>query len=372
VMETDNANVARTPLSRRRFLLAALGAVSLPRMVHGAGAARPLRLLSPAGADGSHYAASIEDGRARHAVSLPMRGHGMVVDPRKPHEALIIARRPGTTVARIGLDTGHLLQQWHSDEDRHFYGHACYSADGGTLFLTENDVATGEGLVTVRDAVDLKVLAEYATHGIGPHELMMLADGKTLVVANGGILTLPETGRVKLNRGRIASSLVYLDSETGRLLGKYMVPSKDLSLRHLAVCGEGRVAAALQFEGDRRQPGGPLLMFHHGEDALQFAAAPPDVWDRMRHYAASVAYDPSSAQFALSCPLGNTLGCWTSAGAYAGSISIPKVSGIAFGAGQGFASNEAGQIFALNLATLSARLVSESPRFQWDNHLYLA
>jgi len=145
-----------------------------------------------------------------------MRGHGLQVDPRRRNEALVIARRPGTQAVKLDLETGRVLRQWQAGEDRHFFGHACFSADGGTLFVTENDIEAGQGLVTVRDADDFRVLAEYRTDGIGPHELLLMPDGVTLAVANGGIQTLPETGRVKLNRGRIETSLVYLDSRDGR------------------------------------------------------------------------------------------------------------------------------------------------------------
>jgi hypothetical protein len=241
-----------------------------------------------------------------------------------------------------------------------------------TIFVTENDVATGQGLVTVRDATDFHVLAEYRSHGIGPHELLLLDDGVTLAVANGGVRTLPETGRVKLNRGRVESSLAYLDSRDGRLSGLYPVPSAQLSLRHLAVAANGRIAAALQFEGDRDQAGVPLMMFHRGESSLQHAQAPQADWNRMRHYAASVAYDSSSNRFALSCPRGNIVGCWTSEGDHVGSIEVPKVSGIAFGAGQGFATNELGEIYPLDLAHRHASLEARLPQMQWDNHLYLA
>lgn len=358
-------------LSRRNFVLAGLGTALLPRLDH---AATPtLQLLSPATRNGRHFAASLAPNAAEpHLASMPMRGHGLLLDPRHPAEALIISRRPGTLAVKCDIKSGRILQQWQSEENRHFFGHACYSTDGRTLFVTENDIDAGQGLVTVRDADNFRVLAEYRTHGIGPHELLLMPDGFTLAVANGGIQTLPETGRVKLNRGRIDTSLVYLDSRDGKLIGKYPVPSTQQSLRHLAVTPGGRLAAALQFEGDKGQPGVPLLMFHHGESSIQFAKAPQSMWDRMRHYAASVAYAPSSDRFVLTCPLGNMIACWTTAGEYMGQIDIPKVSGIALINGEGFASNELGEVYRLDLSKLQAELHISIPGLQWDNHLYLS
>src|SRR5690606_6230349 len=182
---------------------------------------------------------------------------------------------------------------WHADEARHFYGHACFSRDGKTVFTTENDIDTGDGVVSVRDARDFSVLDEYPTHGIGPHELLLMPDGVTLVVANGGVLTFPETGRVKLNRGRIVSSLAYIDSRDGKLIDKFVVPIPQMSLRHLAVTPDGQVGGAMQYEGNRKE-GQPLMIFHHGETALQLASASQAAWERMANYAASIAYDTHS------------------------------------------------------------------------------
>ncbi|WP_158597924.1 DUF1513 domain-containing protein [Noviherbaspirillum saxi] len=358
-------------VTRRNFLAAAAGLLVLPKP--GFSIAPGLQLVSPVSRDGEHFAAGLPTARnAPHLVRLPMRGHGLSLDPRHPDEALIIGRRPGTIAVKVSMTKGTLIQQWSAAEDRHFLGHAVFSRDGDTIFMTENNADSGRGIVSVRDATSFRVLAEYDTHGIGPHELMMMPDGVTLAVANGGIRTLPETGRVKLNRGRIETSLVYLDSRTGQLRGKYVVPSTQQSLRHLAVTPDGRVAAALQFEGDKKTPDVPLMMFHHGESTLKFATAPDTVWNRMRHYAASVAYDPLSDCFALTCPLGDTMGIWSSAGEYLGSIAVPKVSGVAFHDGRGFASNELGEVYQIDLLRLTATRLAHFPGMQWDNHLYLA
>lgn len=366
--------IAHGGLSRRSFVFGGIGTLLLPLAANAAidHAAPGVRLLSPISHAGQHFAVRLENDGRPHLATLPVRGHGLELDPRKPLEALIIARRPGTVAIKVNMDSGQVLKQWEAGEDRHFFGHGCYSPDGRAIFVTENDIETGKGLVTVRDADDFRVLAEYPTHGIGPHELLLLPDGVTLAIANGGIQTHPETGRVKLNRGRIDSSLVYLDSRDGKLLGHYPVASTQHSLRHLAIASNGRLAAALQFEGDRKLPGSRLMAFHHGEPALQFAEAPQAAWDRMQHYAASVAYDPTSDCFALTCPRGNTLACWTALGRYAGHIDLPKVSGVAFAGERGFASNELGAVYRIDLRRLTADLYTKLDGMQWDNHLYVA
>jgi hypothetical protein len=66
-----------------------------------------------------------------------------------------------------------------------------------------------------------------------PHELLLDADG-SLVVANGGIPALPETGRLKIHMDRMDASLVRLDTRTGALRGQWRLADKRLSLRHIA------------------------------------------------------------------------------------------------------------------------------------------
>lgn len=304
------------------------------------------------------------------AAALPGRGHGVLLHPSQRETAWVISRRPGTSALQVELGTGKVLRLIESEESRHFYGHACYSEDGKTVFTTENDIDTGQGIISVRDADDFRLLDEYASHGIGPHELLLMPDGATLAVANGGIKTFPETGRVKLNRGRIVSSLAYLDSRTGKLLGLYEVPLPQSSLRHLAVTPEGHVAGAMQFEGDKNGKGQALVIFHRGERTLQVAAAPQQDWDAMANYAASIAYDKASGHFVITCPLGDAIAFWHVQKGYAGLLRLPKASGIVFNESGGYVSNELGEIHELDLDKRKLKLHARLERLQWDNHLY--
>src|SRR5690606_17233195 len=105
---------------------------------------------------------------------------------------------------------------------------------------------TGAGFIGVRDARSLEVFARWETGGSDPHELA-LADGG-LWVANGGIETRPETGRMKHHLERMDSSLVRLDAATGRLTGQWRLDDRRLGLRHLALAGDGTIGIALQAE----------------------------------------------------------------------------------------------------------------------------
>lgn len=362
---------SRFSLTRRQLLAAGLGAATtlLPWRAHARTSGR--QLLSPASFKQQFVLARLDqDLKPDLNTGMPFRGHGLRIDPLDASRALIIARRPGTQAIEVDLSTGEVTKIWQSEDDRHFYGHACFSRDGKTVFTTENNIDTGDGIVSVRDAQTFRVLDEYPSYGIGPHELLMMPDGVTLVVANGGIKTFPETGRVKLNRGRIVSSLAYIDSRTGKLAGLYEVPVPQSSLRHLAVSPDGLVAGAMQYEGSQNKAGQPLLVFHRGESALQIADAPVQAWKTMSNYAASVAYDSVSGHFAISCPLGDTVALWNAQRAYEGLVKIPKASGIVFNEESGFVSNESGEIYLLDMKRFEARVHASLDNLQWDNHLY--
>ena len=110
-------------------------------------------------------------------------------------------------------------------------------------------------MLGVRDATDgYRQIGELASFGVGPHELVLMPDGATLAVANGGIRTHPDRDRAKLNLDSMAPSLAYLDLADGKLRADYRLAEEhhQLSIRHLAVLGTGGVAIAMQYEGDMR------------------------------------------------------------------------------------------------------------------------
>ncbi len=142
--------------------------------------------------------------RVSAALDVPTRAHGLLVE--RGGTILSVARRPGDWLLRWRTDGRPVAWAW-IDPDRAFNGHVIASPDGLTLYTTETRLDTGAGLIGVRDARTLAKRAEWPTHGMDPHELVLDTDG-SLIVANGGIPTQPETGRQKLHLDKMDSSLV--------------------------------------------------------------------------------------------------------------------------------------------------------------------
>ena len=113
---------------------------------------------------------------------------------------MVFARRPGSFALAFDIHDRRAPVLFTTPANRHFYGHGVFSRDGRLLYATEHDNETRDGLIGVYNATGgYKRIGEMPTYGIGPHEVILLSDGKTLAVANGGIETHIETGREKLN-----------------------------------------------------------------------------------------------------------------------------------------------------------------------------
>ena len=330
--------------------------------------------------EGSHGFAGFTQRGIRFETALPGRGHGCAVRPGGM-EAVAFARRPGRFMVVIDPRNGRTVRRIAAAEGRHYFGHGVFSPDGALLYVTESayDAAGGAvGAIGIYDARDgYRRIGEHAGFGIGPHEIGLLSDGRTLAVAVGGILTHPDTGRAKLNIPVMDPSLVYVDRHSGALLERHRPPPAQHrnSIRHLAIAAGDVVVAVLQYQGP---PGDrpPLVMMHRRGDAARFLSAPDPVQARMRNYCGSVAVDPASQVAAVTSPQGGIVTFWSLAGrTFVGALDMPD--------GCGIASDEAGGGFIVTSGTGRAMAVDAAgPRAadaalplaacRWDNHLTVA
>jgi len=246
--------------ARRRWL----GALALGVCVPGVAMAsndRATRLLAAWQSDEEQCIGLIDlaagEARVAHSLPVPTRAHGLFVEAGG--SVLAMARRPGDWLVRWHPTSGATQWQWIEDDHR-FNGHVMASPDGQTLWTTETDRESGQGRVALRDARTLARTAAFATQGMDPHEMLVLparvgdVPAGSLLVANGGIPTQPETGRAKRELDRMDASLVALDGTMGRVLGQWRLSDPRLSIRHLAWDpASHRVGIALQAEHDDTQ-----------------------------------------------------------------------------------------------------------------------
>lgn len=314
-----------------------------------------------------------EAGQIGKPIRLPDRGHSMAY--HHPSGKLVaFARRPGTFALVIDLKNPDDQFEIKGAPGRHFYGHGVFSPDGRWLLATENDYENGNGVVGVYDAKDqFKRVSEFSTHGIGPHEMAWLSDGKTLVVANGGLRTHPEMGRQKLNLPTMDSSLVYIDYPTGQLLSAHRLASRfqKMSIRHLTVTSGDTVALAMQYQGPRSHHF-PLVGLQERDSDIQLLSAPSPIDQQMRNYCGSIA--SSGDTLCVSSPRGNVITFWSvSQQKYIGMHQLNDGCGLAPLDDQGTFMISSGEGTLFHGRALSQGGVELSPlpraNTRWDNHM---
>ena len=185
-------------------------------------------------------------------TAVPTRAHGLL--PLPDGGFMAVATRPGHWLLRCDASgqVQRRLDTTADDPQRTFDGHVECSADAAWLYTVETDPGTGAGWVSVRDARTLARVAQFASGGIDPHQLLRAADG-ALLLANGGIVR-DASGR-KIDLERMAPVLSRIDPASGHLLGQWQLPDARLSMRHLAWSDgpEPLLGIALQAEHDQPQ-----------------------------------------------------------------------------------------------------------------------
>ena len=360
-------------LSRRQFLQGA-GAVSALAF-GGAWVSRSWFLqqedwLISACSDrqGRHYVAAFTpDGQIKSQIPVPARAHECLSLAGQAGRALIVARRPGDYLLEVDFASGRIVKQIEAGAGRHFYGHACLLPTQGLVCTSQNDYGSGQGRLVFYDLASLKEVQSFDSGGIGPHQVKLMPDNRTLVVANGGILTHPDRPREKLNLDTMEPNLSYLDLNSGDNIGRFQLDNKRLSIRHLDVGAEGKVVAGLQYQGAKTHVN-PLLLSHDGQGPLQLFQASDATWLSMRQYIASVCVDGSNDRVIASCPKANKITFWQlSTGRFLAEQRLRDGAGIVMSSQGVLASGGKGDLMAMSPDSHHSLFRHQSLR--WDNHL---
>lgn len=362
--------MGRTPLIDRRDFLKAAGAGFAAAMAPTAWAAALEADAVFATAyvrHGGGYGAAVlsEEGKLLYAVDLPNRGHDVTFDPVS-RRAVVFPRKPGTVAVAFDHARRERPATFACPSGRHFYGHGVFSPDGALLYATENDFDNAAGMVGVYDAGGgFRRIGEFSTHGVGPHELLLAGDGRTLAIANGGIETHPDFGKAKLNLSTMRPSYVLIDRLSGDLIEKHELPPElhKLSIRHMDVDRAGAVWFSCQYEGattDRP----PLVGRAARGSELELLDMPEKVLNRLRNYIGAMAANREAGTMAVSSPAGNSYVVFdTASGGVVSATDLTEVCGIAPDRAGFMATSGAGAITRPGAASVSA------PGYVWDNHL---
>lgn len=202
------------------------------------------------------------DGSVRQAV-LPVAAHGVEIAPdgsigllcgfvRSGH----IAFDPETLEV---VERGRPVKKgWNGG------GHAVFLPDSKTVLISERaprqslryNIESHYGRVTIREPESMNILETYSTHGIDPHDIRLVEDGRYLVIANYGSVIDKATGRFTAPRRVIEASITVIETASGKLVDKQITNAKDTELRHLAAARHDAVFAIQARQGDSKADAG--------------------------------------------------------------------------------------------------------------------
>ncbi|MCV6546499.1 MAG: DUF1513 domain-containing protein [Cohaesibacter sp.] len=365
----------------RRQLLAAGGATLLAGLI---GPARDVAAHSKAffasavRMPDKSFAVQLLDERGVPLALYPLqdRGHDVAVSP-VGRELVAFARRPGRfmlVMDKLAHAGPRLI--W-AREDRHYFGHGAFSADGRLLYAAENafeeDSDLTHGVIGIYDVANgFKRIGEHLSHGIGPHEILLMGDDKTLVVANGGIMTHPDYRRVKLNLDDMKPNLAFLDVESGALLDQMELSADlhQLSIRHMSIDADQRVWFGCQHQGDMGDEV-PLVGSYKRDGSVRMSMIPRVLSRSLRNYVGSVMCNGEGLLVATSCPRAGKVLYWEAErGTFVGETVLPDGCGLAAW-GKGLVmSNGLGEFGRVTLPGEAAFEVSHRQSgLAFDNHM---
>jgi len=367
-METELTDA----LSRRDFLAATAVLVTAPCTAF---AGLPTMVTTAMLEDGTFAIVGVDArGAPVFAEPLPARGHGITRRPGTD-ELVILARRPGRFGFVIDRRSGAVQARFEPPENRHFCGHAAFSGDGRLLYTTENAFDEERGVIGIWDtSTGYRRIGEVDSAGIGPHDAARAAGSERIWIANGGILTHPDSGRAKLNIPTMAPSLALFDPARDILDTVLTLPADlhKLSMRHLAA-GPEIVCVAMQDQGPEGEKT-PLICLRTRRRETRLLHLPDAVTLKARGYCGDVAMDPLGKVVGAGFPRGGFFAFWAvEDGRPLGVIAAEDGCGIATGhrAGGFRVSTGTGRIghIAADRDRLSALWFTTGGVAAHDNHL---
>lgn len=370
-------------IDRRRFVAGALVALAVPRHVlaaeaGSAGASGTDALYAAAArVNGNGYAVLLVtgDGRVLREIPLTARAHDIAID-RRNRRAVACARRPGYFALAFDVDGRAEPEVFAPPAERHFYGHGVFAPDGRLIYMTEHDVETGEGVIGIYDAMGgFARIGEFPSYGIGPHEAILLADGETLVAANGGFGSDPATGREIFNVAGMKPNMAFIDIRTGALKASHGLPAdiSKLSIRHLAADASGNVWFGGQWQGAMEETPSLIGRGRIDRDIVLIDSGGNEsgaTGIALRGYIGSVAVCGDGRLLAASAPrAGRVVYTDTETGKIVHDVELKDACGVASGGDRAFAISSGHGALRVEGETARGAAETDFASTEFDNHL---
>ncbi|MCC7509851.1 MAG: DUF1513 domain-containing protein [Planctomycetes bacterium] len=237
-------------------------------------------------------------------------GHGFSPNPVKPTTA-VVCEKHGQGCCEVDLVKGKVLRRVRTTQGREFYGHGAFTPDGKLFYCTEAEVGDSSyaGVLAVRDGESFELRAEnFPTHGVAPHDCILVDDGATLVITNGGgPVSKPEE----------PAGIAYVDVKTGAARRVLKFRDEKINAGHIAITPRGELACVSapregipQTKEGEPNPAwlGAISFYDPATDKLVTAEDP--IRAKMKGETLSVAIHVPSMVVAATNPAGDLVTFW--------------------------------------------------------------
>lgn len=331
--------------------------------------------LSAAGAKQQDYAlAWSSPSNTSQNLNTPFRGHGLAQHPNKPHQAIMVSRRPGNEGVVLDIKKQSTKAMFKSPDHLFMEGHACFNHNADLLYCSESNRHNNNGVISIRESKHYTMTKELSSGGIGPHEILLHPTQKnTLVIANGGLIK-NESGEI-VNGDTLESNISFLDLSTGQIKQRFYSSEKKASLRHMDISQDGIIAVAIQMQrkfANHQEPTQLTALIK--DDKFTPLIAPKELLLKMKDYVGSVRINNKHRTVAFTSPKGDLALFWNiDSGKFLGQHYFHNVCGLTVSLDEKYfvLSNSAGKIRHIKCDTLIEQrdLRQYHPQYQWDNHM---
>lgn len=237
-------------------------------------------------------------------------GHGFTPNPVKP-ETAVVCEKHGPGCCEIDLVKRRVLRRIKTTAGRQFYGHGAFSPDAKLFYCTEAETGnySYRGVLAVRDGASFELRSEnFPTHGVAPHDCILVDNGETLVITNGG---------GPIDKPDEPASVAYVDVKSGNARRVLKFRDDKINAGHIAITGKGElVCVSAPRDGIEQKikgesnPGwvGAITFYDPATDKLTTADDP--IRAKMKGETLSVAIHEPSMIVAATNPAGDLLTFW--------------------------------------------------------------
>lgn len=248
-------------------------------------------------------------------VELDFLPHDILIDPKNKMR-LLTFEEDGINAAEIDLNSHIVSKALSTSGDRVFNGHGTFNRSGDLIFCTESNTNNHQGSVTVRDASTLKVLDQFSSYGLKPHQCQLTNNEQTLVVSNTGI------NNVKNSPATIA----YIDVQNKKLQEVVTLSKKTLNTGHFSITKDDSLVVASAPVANHKTGG---VSIRHKQQPVVTMTQPEVIINQLTGEALSISIDERHNIAAITHPNANLITFWSIDKAeLVKAISVPNPRGI--------------------------------------------